>query len=64
METIRFILGHFYSDTVESARQIATLFESQGYEIAYENGTTNNFAVIQIIEQAIPEDSQGDIVEE
>lgn len=51
METIRFILGHFYSDTAESAQMIASLFESQGFEIAYENGTTNNFAVIQIIQQ-------------
>lgn len=54
METIRFILGHFYSDTVESAQAMAALFEAQGFEVAYENGTTNNFAVIQIIQQEIP----------
>lgn len=56
METIKVILGHFYSDTVESAHLIANLFESQGFEIAYENGTTNNFAVIQTVEHEIPED--------
>lgn len=63
METIRVVLGHFYSDTVESARQMANLFEEQGYEIAYENGTSTNFAVIQIIEQEIPEGRQDDYVD-
>ena len=43
---VKIVAGHFYADSVEKSNAIKDLFESNGYEIAYENGNIMNFAVI------------------
>lgn len=46
---VKMVVGHFYSDTVEYANEMATLLQAQGYEIAYENGTISNFVVMKTV---------------
>lgn len=53
-ETIKMVIGHFYGDNTNTVNEIVNLFETNGYEVAFENGTTLNFSVIKEVEIELP----------